>query len=237
MSVAEAPTAVAVNGQEGSWEPAELDDVEVVERVRQGDTALFATLMRRYNQRLYRVVWSIVLDEAEAEDVIQDAYVRAFEHLDQFDGRAKFSTWLTKIAVYEASARRRKRRRVVALDSLEDHVKERVMAAGNEAGEDGEARMLARDLRGVLQRAVAALPPLYRQVFVLREVEGVSTAEAAEALGLSRTAAKVRLFRARRHLRKELERVTGGAAGELLSFAGERCDRIVTGVMARIAAG
>lgn len=236
MSVAEPMTVARAGGWNPSSDAAELADLEVVERVRAGETGLFEVLMRRYNQRLYRVVWSILLDAAEAEDVIQDAYVRAFQHLDQFEGRSQFSTWLTKIAIYEASARRKKRRRLVALDTLEPYANERLMAAETESPPSAEERLFTRDLRGLLERAVAALPPIYRQVFVLREVEGLSTGETADALGLSRTAAKVRLFRARRLLRERIEQLTEGATGEILSFAGARCDRIVSGVLVRIGA-
>lgn len=237
MSLTQAPTAARGARAWAVPEAAEPSDAEVVDRIRAGETAPFEILMRRYNQRLFRVAWSILLDETEAEDVIQDAYVRAFEHLDQFEGRARFSTWLTKIAVHEATARRRKRRRQVPLDALETHAKERLMAGKTEDPGSAETRLHGRDVQELLRRALAALPSHYRQVFVLREVEGLSTAEAAEALGLSRTATKVRLFRARRHLQRELERLTAGAAEGLLAFAGARCDRLVAGVMARIGAG
>lgn len=216
----------------------ELSDADVVERVRAGETGLFEVLMRRYNRRLYRVTWSILLDGAEAEDVVQDAYVRAFQHLDQFAGRAPFATWLTRIAAHEASARRRKRRRLVALDGLEGVERERLISreADGAGGPPGaEDRLLARSARELLRRAVARLPPGEREVFVLREVEGLSNRETAVALGLTRTASKVRLFRARRRLRRELARITGGAVEHLLPFAGERCRRTVERVLERIA--
>lgn len=214
----------------------ELSDLEVVERVRAGETGLFEVLMRRYNRRLFRVAWSILLDGDEAEDVVQDAYVRAFQHLDQFEGRARFATWLTRIAAYEASARRRKRHRLVALDGLEGAERERLMAGtGEPAG--AEDRALARGAREILRRAVARMPSAEREVFVLREVEGLSNRETAAALGLTRTAAKVRLFRGKRRLRRELARITGGAKEHLLPFAGERCRRTVERVLERIAGG
>lgn len=223
-----------VDGERYSSESAGLADPELVARVRAGETGLFEVVMRRYNRRLFRVAWSILLDEGEAEDVVQDTYVRAYLHLDQFAGRASFATWLTRIAVYEASARRKRRRRQVPLEALAAREKEALMAKGTESPASGEDRVLSRDLRAVLERAVAALPSPYREVFVLREVEELSTQETAEALGVSRTAAKVRLFRAKRHLRGEVERLLGaGAAGQLLAFAGERCDRVVARVLAR----
>ncbi|HSL83889.1 MAG TPA: RNA polymerase sigma factor [Thermoanaerobaculia bacterium] len=216
--------------------PFDLPDPEVVERIRAGESALFEILVRRYNRRLFRAAWSILLDEEEAEDVIQDAYVRAFRNLHRFEGRAALSTWLTRIAVHEASARRRKRRRQVSLEAIEPAARERVVAAAVEPPASAEDRAHRRELRAVLLRAIAALPGEYRQVFVLREVERLSHREIARALGVSVAASKVRHFRAKRRLRRELERLTGGAVGELLPFAGVRCDRVVAGVMGRIRA-
>jgi RNA polymerase sigma-70 factor (ECF subfamily) len=229
------PTAARAAARDGSPVPPELPDPEVVERIRAGESALFEVIMRRYNRRLFRAAWSILLDEEEAEDVIQDAWVRAFRNLHQFEGRAALSTWLTRIAVHEASARLRKRRRQVSLEAFAAPARERLLAAAAGPPASAEDRALARDLRGILVQAIAALPRSYRQVFVLREVEKLSHREVAHALGLSVTASKVRHFRARRRLRRELERLTSGAAGELLPFAGERCDRVVTEVTARIA--
>lgn len=215
-------------------EAFDLSDLEVVERVRAGETGLFEVLMRRYNRRLFRVTWSILLDGDEAEDVVQDAYVRAYQHLDQFEGRARFATWLTRIAAYEASARRRKRQRLVALDGMADPERERLIAGELEPA-GAEDRVLARTARDLLRQAVARLPPSEREVFVLREVEGLSNRETAATLGLTRTATKVRLFRGKRRLRRELARIAGGAVEHLLPFAGERCSRTVERVLERIA--
>ena len=146
-------------------------DEEIVERVLAGETALFELLMRRYNQRVYRVTRAIVGDEGEAEDVTQDAYVRAFEHLDQFAGRARFSTWLTRIAVHEASARRRRRGRQTDLEES--------MPTLASAGAGPEQRAADHELRQAIEDAVDALPEVYGSVFMLREVRGLSTAETA----------------------------------------------------------
>jgi len=230
-------TLITVSGTaapERAPAPHDLPDPEVVERIRAGESALFEVLVRRHNRRLFRAVWSILLDEEEAEDVIQDAYVRAFRNLHRFEGRAAFSTWLVRIAVHEASARRRKRRRQVSLEAIEPAARERVVAAAVEAPASAEDRAHHRELRGVLLRAIAALPEEYRQVFVLREVERLSHREIARALGVSVAASKVRHFRAKRRLRRQLERLTGAAAGELLPFAGARCERVVAGVMGRL---
>lgn len=216
---------------------AAFSDEEVVERVLAGDTGLFEVIVRRYNQRLYRVAYSILGHKDEAEDVMQEAYVRAFHKLAQFEGRAKFSTWLTRIAVYEASARARRSRRLVPIDTggREDGT-EGLLARRPSPGPSPEEHVGNRELRGVLTEAVEELPEIYRVAFVLRDVEGLDTAETAASLGISETAAKVRLHRARRMLRDSVERRVGDEVQGLFEFHLRRCDRIVAGVFARIAA-
>src|SRR5215471_13128631 len=142
-----------------------LSDEEVVDRVLRGETALFELIMRRYNQRLYRIARAIVRDEEEAEDVTQDAYVRAFEHLGQFAGRARFSTWLTRIAVHEATARLRRRGR-------QGDIEESMPTLASSAP-GPEQRAATHELGEVIENAVAALPEVYASVFMLREVEGL----------------------------------------------------------------
>ena len=205
---------------------AALTDEEIVERILGGETALFELLMRRYNQRLYRVTRAIVKDEGEAEDVTQDAYVRAFEHLDQFAGRARFSTWLTRIAVHEASARLRRRGRQI---DIEETMPTLVCAAAGP-----EQRAADHELRQVIEDAVDALPEVYGSVFMLREVEGLSTAETAACLDINAETVKTRLHRARVLLRNHITARIGVAAREAFQFAGARCDRTVAAVMARI---
>src|SRR5437868_13808598 len=135
---------------------AELADEEVVRRVLAGETALFEILMRRYNQRLYRVARAILREDAEAEDVMQDAYVRAYQHLGQFAGRAKFSTWLTRIAVHEALARANRRRRYEALDASTNSQGENMMFQSNAPDADQEAA--AAQTKGMLEAAILSLP-------------------------------------------------------------------------------
>lgn len=214
----------------------EMTDEELVDRVRGGELAWFELLMRRYNQRLYRVTRSILRNEAEAEDVIQDAYVRAYTHLDQFEGRARFATWLTKIAVYEARARLKRGRRFTALEDSETGLMKIPPDQMPPAGptDDPENAAASRQLGQVLDAAIGALPESLREVFVLREIEGLSTAETAECLELSEANVKVRLHRARQSLRGDIDRRLGDAARHLYPFAGERCDRIVKNVLARI---
>lgn len=204
-----------------------LSDEEVVTRVRDGDKALFEVLMRRYNQRLFRVTRSILTDDAEAEDVMQDAYVRAYIHLDQFEGRARFSTWLTRIAVHEAIARSQKRQRLVAVEA-EDTMEFKSKTPSP------EEEMNTRTIRSLLEAAINKLPPSYRVVFVMRDVEGMSTSEAAELLDASEESVRIRLHRARAMLRKQLHAQTGASTSAAFEFAGARCDRIVSAVLERI---
>src|SRR4051812_1380698 len=160
---------------------AAFTDEQVVVRVLAGETALFEVLMRRHNQRLFRVARAIVRDDVEAEDVMQEAYVRAFSQLAQFEGRASWATWLTRIAVNEALARVRRRGRFVDTDvETSEGSKEGTMERPGP-----EDQTSARELGAFLERAVDALPDIYRSVFVLREAEELSTADTATALGIS----------------------------------------------------
>jgi RNA polymerase sigma-70 factor (ECF subfamily) len=204
-----------------------LSDEDVVARVCAGERGLFEVVMRRYNQRIYRAVRAITGNDGEAEDVMQDAYTRAYAHLDQFAGRASFATWLTRIAVHEALARRRRSARFVNLDE--------VMPALAFPGHGPEQRAIDRELGAGLQTAVDELPPIFRVVFVLREVEGLSTAETAECLGIPSETVKTRLHRARSLLRHRLWARAGSLAGDVFQFGAGRCDRVVVAVLARIA--
>ena len=204
-----------------------LADAELVRRIRGGETALFELVMRRYNQRLFRVLRALLRDESEAEDVLQDAYVRAYAHLAQLEQPERLASWLTHIAVHEAKARLRRRGRIV-------DVKEGPLHAVPSPSRDPEQEALGKQMQRVLTSAIDELPVGYRTVFVLRDVEGMSTAEVADSLRLSEQAVKMRLHRARAALREGLYDRVGAAAQPPFSFAGERCDRIVTGVLARL---
>jgi RNA polymerase sigma-70 factor (ECF subfamily) len=210
---------------------AELSDEQIVQRVIDGDRVLFEILMRRYNQRLFRVTRSIVGNDLEAEDIIQDAYVRAYEHLAQFEGRARFSTWLTKIAIYEAYARIRSAgyQKVESISTLEGQGMS--FRAG---GHDPEQQIYDGELKMVLEKAFDKLPDDYRSVFMLREVEELSTAETAECLDISEENVKTRLHRARALLRREIYSLVGSKGNLAFQFLGSRCDRIVERVLRRI---
>jgi RNA polymerase sigma-70 factor (ECF subfamily) len=195
---------------------------------------MYELLMRRYNQRLFRAIRSVIADDADAEDVLQEAWVRAFEHLDQFAGKAAFPTWVTKIALYEALARIRKGKRLTALENDDGEIMAEAQRGMTNA-DDPEKQALRAELGQALQSAVDRLPETYRTVFVLREVECLSTMETAECLNLSEEAVKTRLHRSRALLRRELEAQMGPALSEAYAFMGHRCDRVVAAVMQRIA--
>jgi RNA polymerase sigma-70 factor, ECF subfamily len=211
-------------------------DEDVVKRVLAGEAALYEILMRRYNQRLYRVARSILRNDVDAEDVMQEAYVRAYEHLNQFAGEARFSTWLTKIAVYEALGRLRRQRRTENLDSVLDSDRH-VMARMTSDTRDPERQAYDDELRIVLEGAIDSLPEPYRLVFVLRSVEGMSVAETAGCLDIGVEAVKTRLHRARSLLRKDLQQRAGVVTAQAFPFHLSRCDRVVEAVFRRIAPG
>jgi len=213
--------------------PTALSDADVVERVRKGETALFEILMRRHNQRVYRAARAIVKDEAEAEDVMQQAYINAFVHLAQFESRARFSTWLTRITIYEALARRRKQRPEEPLSVSEDDGHDGAApVTSTEASPERQA--YAGELGRLIEDAVDALPESYRAVFMLREVEGLSTLETAEGLGVGEEAVKTRLHRARAMVRQTLSDRLGASAPQAFQFHAPRCDRVVAAVLAEI---
>ncbi len=211
-----------------------LSDEEVVARVRAGETMLFELLMRRHNQRLFRAIRSVIVADADAEDVLQEAWVRAFEHLDQFAGKAAFSTWVTKIALYEALARLRKGKRLMALENEDGEIMAEAQSGVTDL-DDPEKQAIRGELGRALRLAVERLPEAYRTVFVLREVERLSTMETAECLSLTEEAVKTRLHRSRALLRRDLEGQMGPALSETYAFMGHRCDRVVRAVMQRIA--
>lgn len=210
-----------------------LSDEEIVSRVCSGDTALYEVLMRRYNQRLFRITRSILRDEQEAEDVMQDAYVRAYAALRQFAGRAHFATWLTKIALNEAYSRLRKRKRLQNLPADQERESAPIESVKS-SDPNPEQQTLRHETISFLEQAVDALPEIYRCVFVLREIEGASTAETASCLDITEETVKIRLLRARQMLRNELYTRAGAASSQAFQFLGTRCDRIVSRVFEEV---
>jgi RNA polymerase sigma-70 factor (ECF subfamily) len=208
-------------------------DEEIVDRVKAGDTVLYEIIMRRYNQRLYRVGRANLRDDAEAEDVMQDAYVRAYEHLAQFAGRALFSTWLTRIAVHEALSRLRLRNSDRQLDdsAYDGDISMNLV----ETSADPEQSASRAELSQLLEEALLDLPEQYRIVMMLRDVEGLSTSETAAALDLTEENVKIRLHRGRSIARGWIVGRVGTNANSAFPFMGVRCDRVVQSVLARLA--
>jgi RNA polymerase sigma-70 factor (ECF subfamily) len=209
-----------------------LSDTELVRWVLGGETAFFETLMRRYNQRVFRAARAILRDEAEAEDVAQEAWVRAFQHLNQFEGRASFSTWLTRIAVHEALRRAGRRHKNEEIDAMEETRKD-ALPQLSAAGTPEESASVS-EVRTLIESSIDALPDVYREIFVLRDVEEMSTTEAAECLGISEENVKTRLHRARAMLRKQIYQRAGAKSTAAFQFMGARCDRLVRVVLERI---
>jgi RNA polymerase sigma-70 factor, ECF subfamily len=215
--------------------PSSDDDALLVERIRSGDSAAFEFIMRRYNRRLYRLARAILKNGPESEDVVQEAYVRAYEKLDGFIGPSGFSAWLGKIVVNEALGRLRKRDQGILVD---DHVKG---ADGNadvrhmeriEAQQPDPERLAASsELRRLLEDAIDALPDDYRAVFMLRAVEGMTISETAEWLSIRPETVKTRFHRARRLLRSALGEHSSTSIPSAFTFAGQDCDRTFAAVL------
>jgi RNA polymerase sigma-70 factor, ECF subfamily len=208
-------------------------DEEVVERVLRGDTALYEIIMRRYNQRLYRVARAILRDDAEAEDVLQSTYVRAYEYLSQFEGRSAFAAWLTRITVHEALGRVRLRGRTQPLE--EDGPDGEFSMNLVEESLDPEQSTSQAEAGQFLEAAILSLPRQYRAVVMLRDVEELNTAETADALELSEDNVKVRLHRGHAMIRSWLFARVGANAKEAFPFMADRCDRVVSAVFRQIA--
>lgn len=210
-----------------------LTDEQVVDHVLSGEQQAFELLMRRYNQRLYRIVRGIVRSAAEAEDVLQETYLAAYRHLAQFEGRARFSTWLTRIAINQASARVRRRQPRSWSDLGANEVA--ALVELNSARSAPDDPLSNGELAAALQRALRQLPRRLRLTFLLRDVEGLSTVEVAECLGISSASARVRLHRARLALAILIDEQLGAETRQLFQFGGRRCDRLVRSVMAALA--
>ena len=208
----------------------DLDDASLVERAHRREGAAFWLIIKRHNQRLYRVARAVLDDDAEAEDVLQETYIRAFTHLSEFRAEARLSTWLTRIALNEALGRRRQRRSTVDMKAIE------AMAAPFSAHQlDPEQAAALADIRRLLERAISGLPEHYRIVFVMRDVEEMSIEETAHLLGLRPQTVSTRLHRARKLLRQALQDKVAGVFTDTFLFGGARCDRLTQAVLDRLA--
>jgi RNA polymerase sigma-70 factor, ECF subfamily len=187
---------------------AGADETVLVAQSREGDTAAFGELVRRYEGKIFRLAQHVTQNREDAEDVLQETFMKAYEHLDQFQGNSKFYTWIVRIAVNQAlmKLRRRKTDKSVSLDETIDTGEDTMVREIAAWDEDPEQRFSRDELGGILDTAVKSLEPPYRSVFVLRDIDELSTEETAEALGLSVPAVKSRLLRARLQLREKLTR-------------------------------
>jgi RNA polymerase sigma-70 factor (ECF subfamily) len=215
-----------------------MPDAELAQRVASGDHDAFRLLMRRNNQTLFRTARSILRDDAEAEDAVQEAYLQAYRSIGQFRGDAKLSTWLVRIAANEALGRLRKRQRMANVIPLDGEASEPLEREVGEAMQspplEPEREAMRGETRSLIEAQIDRLPDAFRVVFVLRAVEEMSVEETAQCLGIPEATVRSRFFRARSLLREGLSRQIDVATEGAFSFAGERCDRIVASVMARL---
>jgi RNA polymerase sigma-70 factor (ECF subfamily) len=215
-----------------------LTDAELARRIADNDQAAFVLLMRRHNQLLFRTARSILRDDAEAEDALQDAYLQAYRAIGQFRSEAKLATWLTRIVINEAIARSRRSARRADIMQLHtgaepaDFFNEASMEPG--ASESPESGAMRAETRALIEQTIDALPEAFRTVFVLRAIEEMSGEEVAACLDIPEATVRSRFFRARSMLRSALAREVDVALEQAFSFDGERCDRIVAGVIERL---
>lgn len=228
MSVNDVTGAAAVPFRR---EDSSESDEALVERARSRDSAAFELLMRRHNQRVYRVVRSVLRDHDEIEDVIQQAYVQAFLHLDQFGGTARWSTWVCRIAINEALARVRRKGRFVSIDAISE---ESMADLPRSSTGDPEGVAARREFGRLVEHAIDGLPDIYRSVVIMREIEGMTTEETAAVLDVELEVVRTRLHRARAALREAIEDRLGEEMTGTYTFGNERCDRVVAAVLARL---
>jgi len=212
------------------------EDALLVRGARDRNEAAIRAIMQQNNRRLFRVARGILRNDAEAEDVVQETYVRAFTHLESFRGESSFATWLTRIAMNEALGRARRLRPHVELSDLKSGVLEAQIIQFPQSSNpsDPEKSMAQREIQHVVERAVDELPEAFRIVFITRVIEGMSVEETAELLQLKPETVKTRLHRARTLLRNHVERQIGPVVMEAFPFAGRRCERLTQAVLQRL---
>lgn len=216
----------------------QLSDIELAAFVVRRDASAVRVVTGRNNQRLYRAAWSILKNRQEAEDAVQDGYLKAFAAMGSFAGRSSLSTWLTRIVINEALGRQRaaqRRLRLLQQQSVAiiDDYRETLMA-GSGMARSPEADVMRRQVSKLLERAIAELPETFRPVFVLRDIEGLSVEETAEVLQIPKETVKTRLFRARQRLQQELDPELREALRDTFPFAGADCDALTARVLARL---
>jgi RNA polymerase sigma-70 factor (ECF subfamily) len=216
--------------------PAGLDDAELVRLAVAGEGGAFRAIMQKYNQRLYRVARSILRNDSEAEDAVQEGYLRAFTHLGSFRGESSLSTWLSRIVMNEALGRLRSRRATVEIDAFErqETAAQIIPFPLASQSDDPERTMAQRELLNLVEQATNNLPEVYRIVFVTRVIEGMSVEDTAELLSIRPETVKTRLHRARRLVREQLDKQIGPVLMDAFPFAGRRCERMTGAVMKRL---
>jgi RNA polymerase sigma-70 factor, ECF subfamily len=219
----------------------QLSDLELAALVARRDPVAVRLITSRNNQRLFRVAWGVLKDRAEAEEAVQEAYLKGFAAIESFAGKASLSTWLTRIVINEALERRRaaeRRSRLLQRESIAvmDDYRERLMGVG-ETSNSAEADVMRREVAKLLERAIGQLPEALRLVFMLREIEDLSVEETAQALQIPGATVKTRLLRARRRLQNELNPELRETLHGTFPFAGLDCDRLTERVVARFLAG
>jgi RNA polymerase sigma-70 factor (ECF subfamily) len=215
--------------------PAPTGDIELVQRARGREEAAIRAIMQSNNRRLYRLARGILRNDSEAEDVVQETYVRAFTHLDSFRGDSSLATWLARIAMNEALGRLRRQRPNVEWTSLPPGTLEaQIIQFPLAAPADPEKTMAQREIQQVVEHAIDDLPEAFRIVFITRVIEGMNVEETAEILGLKPETVKTRLHRARTMLRDNVEKKIGPVVMEAFPFAGKRCERLTDAVLKRL---
>ncbi len=216
--------------------PANLDDAELVRRALANDANAFRTIMQRHNRRLYRIARSVLRNDSEAEDAVQEAYVSAFAHLAGYRGESGLAAWLARITMNEAFERLRRQHPTVDIATLEETRAEAeiIQFPLSAQNDDPERTMAQRQILQLVERATDDLPEAYRLVFVTRVIEGMSVEETAELLGIKPETVKTRLHRARQLVRDQLNKQIGPVLMDAFPFAGRRCERMTNAVMKRL---
>ncbi|MDA9507973.1 RNA polymerase sigma factor [Bradyrhizobium sp. CCBAU 11386] len=218
---------------------ARTSEAELVRRAQARDESALRAIMEANNRRLYRLARGTLRSDNEAEDVVQETYVRAFMHLDGFRGESSLSTWLSRIAINEALGRLRSRRPHVELGSVPEATLEAqiIQFPFSSAASDPEKSMAQREIQHVVEHAIDELPDVFRMVFIARVMEGMSMEETAELLGVKPETVKTRLHRARTMLRANVEKKIGPVVMDAFPFAGQRCERLTETVLKRLGVG
>ncbi|MEP6595289.1 MAG: RNA polymerase sigma factor [Ginsengibacter sp.] len=206
-----------------------ISDKEIIAHILSGEKELYALLVRRYNQRLYRVGMSIINDDAEVEDVMQVVYIKAYENLEKFEFKSSFSTWLTRILINEGLLRIKKRKQSL---NMNDDIEDKISQQSSGESQTPLMKLLNTELKVALEQAIQQLPEKYRTVFVMREIEDMNVAETQECLDLSEVNVKVRLNRAKAMLRNSLHSFY--KKEDLFRFHLSRCDRVIENVMKQV---